>query len=428
MLIRLLENNGHEAYAVGGCIRDALLGTAPNDWDLTTSASPDEVKDALSELRILDTGLKHGTVSAVLDSVYEITTFRIDGKYSDSRHPDTVSFSKRLEDDLSRRDFTINAMAYNDECGLVDVFGGAEDLENGVIKCVGDPEKRMDEDALRILRAARFQSRLGFSIDPDTKKAILNHIPQLSFVSKERIGSEFRQLVSAPFASKAIRENKELVFAAAPELRGAFELSPYPEPGVFEKTMKFLEQSHKNDRAFPVEWADENVRLALLFLNSGGPHLPGQSSVITRKSMRDLKYSNELTGSVTELVLMQDAPLEPERPCARRLMGKLFPAQLKRLLKLKECVAITEYGVGSKELEDIVKFYELVKALHEEHAAIRISELEVNGKDLIGAGLESGRLMGNILKRLLDEVIDEKLKNNKAALLERAKELQNEFK
>ncbi len=416
MLIRLLENNGHEAYAVGGCIRDALLGKAPNDWDITTSASPEEVKKALSGIRILDTGLKHGTVSAVLDSVYEITTFRIDGKYSDSRHPDTVSFSKHLEDDLSRRDFTINAMAYNDEHGLTDIFGGAEDLKNGIIRCVGDPEKRMDEDALRILRAARFQSKLGFSIDPYTQKAILSHIPQLSYVSKERIGSEFLQLVSAPFAAKAIKENKKLIFAVAPELN----------PVKYETTVNYLEQSNKNNPVFPVEWADENVRAALLFLNSGG--CPEQSSVITRKIMRNLKYSNVLTRNVTELVSMQAAPLNPERPYAKRLMGKLPPRQLKRLLKLKECVTITEYGAGSEQLEDIVKFYELVRTLYEENAAIQISDLEISGKDLIGAGLESGKLIGSILKRLLDEVIDETLKNNKADLLKRANELKNDFK
>ncbi len=419
-LISLLENSGHEAYAVGGCVRDALLGTVPNDWDLTTSASPDEVKAALEGLRILDTGLKHGTVSAVLDNVYEITTFRIDGEYSDSRHPDSVSFSKKLEDDLSRRDFTINAMAYNEKRGLVDVFKGADDLQNHVIKCVGDPDKRMDEDALRILRAARFQSKLGFSIEQNTKQAILRHIRQLNFVSKERIGSEFRQLVSAPFAAKAIRENRELVFSVAPELENS-------QSSVFEQTLKILEHANYNDCAFPAGWADENVRIAILFLYTGGScdetGFSEKSGVITKQIMKRLKYSNELASNVSELVSLQDVPLPPERPYAKRLMARMSPVQLKRLLKLKECVIRALYGKDSEHLRNTIKFYGIVQQLQDERAAIHIKELNVSGDELIKSGLKPGIQMGRILNTLLEEVIDETLQNEKNILLERARML-----
>lgn len=401
-LLTRLEDAGHEAYVVGGCVRDALLGIQPHDWDITTSASPDEVKAALSGLRIVDTGLRHGTVTAVLGSPYEITTFRVDGKYSDGRRPDTVRFSRRLEDDLSRRDFTVNAMAWSPTRGLVDCFGGMADLHAGIIRCVGDPEQRMQEDALRVMRAVRFQSQLGFSIEPKTRLAVEGHVPRLSLVSPERIGSEFRRTVTAPFAARAIRENTVLFRFVTPGCES-------------EPALRALESAEQTETLFPAPWADEPVRLALFF------HCLGEDA--SRPRMRSLKFSRELTEQVCQLVTLHNAALDLTRPGVKRWMAKLSPNQLRRLLKVKACLLAAQTGAKDSERAVLTQFWDLVQQLRQEGAACVMEDLAVHGKDLIAAGIAPGRHMGAILDALLEEVIEEQTPNEPDALLHRAQEL-----
>jgi len=401
LLVKRLEAAGHEAYVVGGCVRDALLGMQPHDWDLTTSASPDEVKAALSGLRILDTGLRHGTVTAVLERPYEITTFRVDGKYSDGRRPDTVRFSRRLEDDLSRRDFTVNAMAWSPMRGLVDLFGGMEDLHAGIIRCVGDPEQRMQEDALRVMRAVRFQSRLGFSIEPETRRAVADHVSRLSLVSPERIGSELRQIVAASFAARAIRENAALFHFLTPGCES-------------ERTLRALEAAEQTEIVFPASWADQSVRLALFF------HRLGSSS---QSKIQALRFSNELIDRVCQLVSLHDAALDLTRPAVKRWMAKLSLEQLRRLVKVKACLLAAQTEAKDSDRAVLTRFWDLVQQIRQEGAVCVRGDLAVHGKDLIAAGIAPGRHMGAILDALLDEVIEERTPNEPDALLRRAQEL-----
>lgn len=442
LLMERLEAAGYETYVVGGCVRDAILGASPHDWDLTTSATPDEIKAALPDFRCLDTGIKHGTVTIAGEKLYEITTFRVDGRYSDSRHPDQVIFSRMLRDDLSRRDFTINAMAYSPKRGLVDLFGGMDDLRHGVIRCVGDAGRRMEEDALRVMRAVRFQSKLGFEIEHGTREAVERHIPGLSKVSKERVGSEFLQILSAPHAARAIRENQTLFCALVPALReslGFAQTDPYHNLDVFEHTLAALEAAEQKRGKFPAEWADAQVRLALFFHDLGKPACrtrdeggafdghAQKSAEIARASMRTLRFCNEMVNDVCELVMLHDAELGLDRPAVKRWLARLPEIQLKRLLKVKECDLAAQTELAAPRLERTVEFWMLARRLLSEHAAFRVKDLAVSGKDLTRQGIPPGKGMGIILKRLLDEVIEENIPNEAPALLARARQMRDEL-
>lgn len=274
MLLERLRLCGFQAYVVGGCVRDSILGKDPYDWDICTDALPAEVMGVFGTDNVIPTGLKHGTVTVKLESdLYEVTTFREDGEYSDGRHPDDVHFVKDIKGDLARRDFTINAMAYNPSEGFIDPFGGRKDIMRGVIRCVGEPDKRFEEDALRILRAARFQASLGFSIDWKTAQAMNRLAPDLERVSSERIGSELHKLLCAPYAALSVQKNREVLFAAIPELafeEGCKQNNRYHYTDVFGHTLAAL-QNMQQCEAFPKEWADEYVCFALLFHDIGKP-------------------------------------------------------------------------------------------------------------------------------------------------------------
>ena len=263
-IIKTLSSHGYEAYAVGGCVRDSILGKTPSDWDITTSARPEQVKALFA--KTIDTGIKHGTVTVMMDKTgYEVTTYRIDGLYEDHRRPNDVTFTTSLREDLMRRDFTINAMAYNDTDGLIDLFGGMDDLQNRVIRCVGNARDRFEEDALRMLRAVRFAAELGFSLEPETRRALDRLHGSISRVAKERIFAELKKLLTAPHAADALRICPALLFSAVPELavlRDVPQHSRYHIYDVFEHTL------HALDAAPP----DETVRLAVLLHDTGkGP-------------------------------------------------------------------------------------------------------------------------------------------------------------
>ena len=265
-ILSRLTDAGHRAYAVGGCVRDSLLGRAPHDWDIATDARPAETQAVFRDFPVIETGIRHGTVTVLLDGEpYEITTFRVDGRYSDGRRPDSVSFAATIEEDLSRRDFTVNAMAYSETEGLVDPFGGRQDLRDGLLRCVGDPETRFSEDALRLFRAVRFAAELGFSLEPETRRALDRLHGSISRVAKERIFAELKKLLTAPHAADALRICPALLFSAVPELavlRDVPQHSRYHIYDVFEHTL------HALDAAPP----DETVRLAVLLHDTGkGP-------------------------------------------------------------------------------------------------------------------------------------------------------------
>lgn len=436
-ILTRLQGNGEKAYVVGGCVRDSLLGKAPHDWDICTSALPDEAKKALAGYKIVDTGLKHGTVTVVTEAgePYEVTTFRVDGQYTDGRRPDSVSFVKSIEEDLARRDFTINAMAWNETAGLVDPFGGQKDLlAFGVLRCVGDPVKRFTEDALRILRAVRFSAQLGFWIHPETSAAMRQEMGRLDMISAERIGSEFKKIVCAPYTTYAICESKPILCKIIPELApliGCEQNNKYHKAYVFGHTMEALHNAETCDR-FPKEWADEYVRIALFFHDFGKPaskttdeagydHFYGHAPVsaeIAEQVMRRLRFSNQEIETITELIANHDVEFSPTKACARRMLNKFGYDQLKRLLKIRECDNRSHAEAAYQRFEErAVPFAAMLDEVLAEQSAFSLKDLAISGKDIVALGVKPGPIVGELLTEALDAVVEEVVPNEKGALV-----------
>lgn len=390
IIINILEKAGYEAYAVGGCVRDALLGRTPNDWDITTSAKPEQVKALFH--RTVDTGIAHGTVTVLLEKEgFEVTTYRVDGEYEDGRHPKEVTFTACLEEDLKRRDFTINAMAYSAEEGLIDPFGGQKDLARGLVRAVGVPHQRFTEDALRILRFYRFAARFGFEIDPATGQAARELCAHLDCVSTERITEELTRLLAAP---KPGTWMEPAVFAVVlPEL-----FTPENAPR-FEAARAIID-------TLPEGLPEVSARLAALLLPLGEQG--------TRKALKQLRCSNALIEEVTTLV--REAGLVPEEKTAaraiqaRRLLGRLEPDTLRRLTAL--CAARTP-----ERAEAFAALGAEAARLTEENACCRVGQLAVNGRDLMALGAKPGPGLRGQLEALLEAVITGQLPNERKALL-----------
>ena len=394
-LLERLHGAGYRAYAVGGCVRDSLLGLAPHDWDLCTSARPEQVIALFGGSRCIPTGLQHGTVTVKWGgALYETTTFRTEGTYSDGRHPDTVAFVPEVEADLARRDFTINAMAYSAEEGLIDPFGGQADLAAGIVRAVGEPERRFEEDALRILRLYRFAARFGFSIEPATGGAARALAGHLDCVSAERIQEELLKLLAAPQPGRDLEPAVLAVILP--------ELQPTEQPERFAGLCRVI------DRLAP---GTENVptRLAALL----APLDEGQ----VRQVLRRLKCSNALTEEVEALVGeaergagTSDSTLSLQ---AKRLLGRYELPTVKRLTALctAQCPAQAEaFAALQAEAERLTA----------ENACCRVSQLAVNGRDLMAAGIPAGPGLRRVLAALLEAVITGRTPNEKAALLDAA--------
>lgn len=417
-IIDRLNEHGYEAYVVGGCVRDMILKREPGDWDITTSARPEQVKALFT--RTLDTGIQHGTVTIMVGKEgYEVTTFRVDGDYTDGRHPDTVTFTPSLEEDLKRRDFTINAMAYNHNTGLVDIFGGREDIEGKVIRCVGNPTERFTEDALRILRAIRFSAQLGFEIEDATRQAITEIAPNLIHVSKERVQVELTKLLLSdrPEAMKLVYE---------------IGISPY----VSETFHKMGEMIGDMPVTVPAKKA---LRWAL-FLRKGTP----EQAV---RILRDLKLDNDtiyqvkvLTGWIgrsicgeialpdektDEMCTLEAAaelefvPGEESKPQIRKVMSQMEPELFDDLLNIKLCLAKAaaedSQSVAVRQLEKICTLRDEIRA---DGNCISLKMLAVTGNDLIKAGMRPGKEVGQMLHHFLELVLEEPEKNTKEYLLE----------
>lgn len=395
-LLDRLHAAGYKAYAVGGCVRDSLLGQTPHDWDLCTSALPEQVMALFGAKNCIPTGLQHGTVTIKREGkLYETTTFRTEGSYTDGRHPDRVDFVPDVREDLARRDFTINAMAYNAEEGLIDPFGGQDDLKQGIVRAVGVPKLRFAEDALRILRLFRFAARFGFAIDPATGAAAKELCRCLNCVSLERIEEELSRLLEAPRPGRWMEP--EIFAVVLPELE------PLEQPERFAQTRKILD-------ALPAGAEDRVIRLAALLAPLGEDG--------TRKALKRLRCSNETIRETA--LLVRESGLEPEadalRLQARRLLGAMTPEQLHRLILL--CRA-----KRPEAAEPLERLWAAAECLTAEHACCRVSELAVNGRDLIALGVQPGRGMKTILDALLAAVVTEQLPNEKEVLLDAAKRI-----
>ncbi len=430
-IIETLQENGYEAYAVGGCVRDSLLGRVPEDWDITTSALPEQTKALFS--RTFDTGIAHGTITVLLDKEgFEVTTYRIDGKYEDCRHPKEVTFTRCLSEDLLRRDFTINAMAYNDKAGIVDLFGGIEDLQNGVIRCVGDAKARFGEDALRMMRAVRFSAQLGFEIEEQTKSAARQLAPNLKNISAERIQTELVKLLVAPYPER-IRMAYELGITKVilPEFDALMETeqeTPHHMYNVGEHTIHALGACK----------ADKILRLTMLFHDMGKPekkffdengraHFKGHanvSEVMTKEIMHRLKFDNDTFRKVTRLVLYHDYRMPANFRSVRRAVNtigeELFPYYMQ--VRRADTMAQSTYKREEKmqNLEEIEAIYEQIL---QEKQCVSLKTLAVKGGDLITAGVQPGPQVGEVLNQLLELVLEDPAWNQKELLIDKAKTL-----
>lgn len=425
-IIEIIEKAGYEAYAVGGCVRDSLLLRNPNDWDITTSAKPEKVKELFK--KTIDTGIEHGTVTVMMHHVgYEVTTYRIDGEYEDARHPKNVTFTSNLIEDLKRRDFTINAMAYNDRSGIVDAFDGISDLEKGIIRAVGNPRERFDEDALRMMRAVRFSAQLGYSIEEDTKKAIQELSINLQKISAERIQVELVKLVSSDHPEK-MRDLYETGITAVilPEFDKAMvtvQNNPHHCYTVGEHIIQSMAASD----------ADKNIRLAMLYHDIGKPaclttdekgidHFYGHPEVsgqICKASLRKLKFDNDTIHTVVQLVTHHDYQILPEKKYVRRAMNRIGKDIFPLLLKVKQADlhAQSTYHREEKQ-EKLDEICALYKEIVQENECVDLKGLAVTGSDLIAWGMKPGRELGEMLSQLLAIVIDDPGKNRKEALKE----------
>ena len=430
MIINNLQFHGYEAYAVGGCVRDSILARRPEDWDITTSAKPEEIKKLFR--RTVDTGIEHGTVTVILgkDS-YEVTTYRIDGTYEDGRHPTEVRFTDDLKEDLQRRDFTINAMAYNDDVRLVDVFGGMQDLNHHLIRCVGDPVERFSEDALRILRAVRFSAQLNFPIEKKTAQAVKEMAPSLGRISAERIQAELVKLLVSAHPER-IQDACELGITKVilPEwdaMTGVEQNTPHHKYDVAQHTLRAMKNVKR----------DKVLRLTMLFHDMGKPeakttdkagrdHFKGHALIseeIARRVMRRLKFDNDTIRKVTRLVCYHDYRMEATPKNVRRAMNRigveLFPYYL--AVRLADVKAQSPYRKREK-IENIVAVRVLYQKILLEDQCVTLRQLAVSGRDLMDLGMSPGRELGNMLSELLEYVIDDPERNRKDILCDYVKE------
>ena len=381
-VIGKIRDAGYEAFAVGGCVRDTLLGRTPEDWDVTTSARPEAVK-AIFE-RTVDTGLQHGTVTVLKNRKgYEVTTYRIDGEYHDGRHPDSVEFTPNLLEDLKRRDFTINAMAYSHETGIVDEFGGMEDLKAGIVRCVGRPEDRFTEDALRLLRALRFSAQLGFEIEESTYAAIKTIAPNLAKVSKERVQAELTKLLLSAHPERILLlKETGLSAQIVPGFDAVFA------PALFSKLSRLP--------------AEKSLRWAGFLLC--------QSTKQAEAVLKGLKMDNETIGNVSRMIEGAKETLPLEKPAVRRAMSRYTPYQLEGALKLKELMGSPVAGEIRRLREEIIR----------DGDCVSLKDLAVKGRDLLEAGVERGPMVGEILNHLFDLVLLYPEKNDRELLLKEA--------
>jgi len=429
-IIKVLEAKGYEAYAVGGCVRDTLLGRNPKDWDITTSARPEQVKELFDHT--IDTGIEHGTVTVMQNHIgYEVTTYRIDGEYEDARHPKEVIFTPNLREDLKRRDFTINAMAYNPTDGLVDLFDGAGDLERGVIRCVGDARERFSEDALRMLRAIRFSAQLGFKIDQQTCDAIRELAPTIAKISVERIATELIKTITSghpDYLEKAYELGLTAVFL--PEFDRMMETPQKNKHHMYtvgKHSLVAMEQIEP-DRILRLTMLLHDVAkpLCITVDERGQEHYfghPEKGADLSRQILRRLKLDNDTISQVCHLIRYHD-----ERPAItpktiRYMMNEIGVEVFPNLFAVKyaDVLAQSRYAREAKMayVDECRRAYESSVANGE---CVTIKQLSVDGRDLLATGISQGREIGECLNYLLHKVLDDPKKNQKDILLGFAKQ------
>lgn len=423
-ILEKLETVGFRAFYVGGCVRDTVMGRSISDVDVASDALPEQIMSVFDGYKVIPTGLKHGTVTVVSRGIpFEITTFRIDGDYSDSRHPDSVIFSRNITDDLSRRDFTVNAMAMDKKGNIIDPFGGAEDIKNKIIRCVGDPVRRFSEDALRIMRAVRFASQLGFEIEEATGAAALSMKDSLGNISCERIHAELDKLICGKNAVPVLLKYRDIIGEIIPEMRSCFgfeQRSRYHRYDVYEHIVRSLGAAPEDSII---------LRRALLFHDIGKPctfkigedghgHFKGHAQageVMARDVLRRLRYDNYTVDLTCTLIARHSDKIESERQI-KRLISKIGTEAFILLMEMKKADNSAKMDFVLEENDLLDEHIRTARRLEQENSCMKLSRLAANGRDMISLGL-SGADIGAALNELLELVIDEKLPNERFALI-----------
>ena len=423
-IIDVLKQNGYEGYAVGGCVRDTILGRKPQDWDITTSAKPEEVKALFPHT--IDTGIEHGTVTVMDQHVgYEVTTYRIDGEYEDARHPKNVFFTPKLEEDLKRRDFTINAMAYNEENGLVDLFEGELDLQRKVIRCVGNPMERFQEDALRMLRAIRFAGQLGCTIDEDTQKAIKSLAPTIKKVSAERIQVEMVKLLVSDHPEEILTAYKlGLTKVFFPEFDKMMETTQNSKHHVYtvgEHTVKAL-QNVKKDKVLRLTMLLHDVAKPICKITdkNGADHFKGhqeEGAKMAKNILKRLKFDNATINQVVRLIKAHDDRPKLDEKSIRHAMNNNGLECYPDLFDIQKAdyLAQSEYN-REKKAEYLRKYVDIYRSIVDKGQCVALKDMMINGNDLIELGVNPGKEIGDVLRKLFEKVLDSPELNEKEKL------------
>lgn len=431
--LNMLRDSGFTAYVVGGCVRDSIMGRTPGDWDMTTSSLPNETMEVFKGFRTIPTGLKHGTVTVLIEKQpLEITTMRIDGEYTDSRRPDSVMFTEDICKDLSRRDFTVNAMAYNPQSGLVDPFGGRQDIENKIIRCVGNPDKRFGEDALRIIRALRFASVLDFEIEAETSESIRRNAPLLENVANERIRVELLKLLTGKGVERILTQYKDIIFGIIPELKnedGLNQHTPYHIYDVWTHTVKVINAIESEPiMRFAALLHDISKPDMLRIDEKGIGHFKGHPQAGAEKAkeiMKELRFSNAEIEKVYHVIYLHDNFHDVQKDGAKkkliRMCSEHGTENVRNSLML---VRADAYG-KNPDIFDIETgrcdtAEQLIEEIENENICLKISDLDINGNDLKAYGMK-GKEISETLRNLLEKVMDGELKNTRNELLEEAK-------
>ena len=430
-IIEILNNSGHESFIVGGCVRDSLMCIIPNDWDICTSAKPEQIKECFKEFNTFDSGIKHGTISIVIDKeIFEVTTYRIDGEYKDNRRPESVTFTDDITKDLARRDFTINAMAYNESRGLVDLFNGQTDLRSNTIRCVRNPDERFNEDALRIIRALRFASTYDLVIEENTSVSILKNAELLNNIAVERIAVEFNKLICGKGAENILDNYRDVIAVFIPEIKKMFDFkqkTKHHNRDVWHHTIHSVSQID----------SDPLLRVTMLFHDLGKPEActydsdgsthfkghPKYSAKIAESILRRLKYPVSFIEDCLKLIIYHDVRFTGSKKQLRHIMSAIGENNVRLLLKVQRADAMAQSDYMHEEkLQKIDTACKVFEEIIEEQSCFTLKQLAVNGNDLKVIGITEGKTIGKALKYLLSLVIDEKIKNDKSVLLQKAKD------
>ena len=436
LIIDILNKNNFEAFIVGGCVRDSIIRLTPHDWDICTNAKPEEIKKCFEFFNTFDSGIKHGTISIVIDGeVYEVTTYRIDGTYSDNRRPDSVTFTSDIAKDLARRDFTINAMAYNEQCGLIDPYCGRNDLSDNIIRCVGNPDFRFNEDALRIIRALRFASVYDFVIENETSKSICKNADLLKNIAVERISVEFNKLLCGNGAEEILNNYRDVIAVFIPEIKPMFDYSQHTKHHNRD-LWRHTTYSVKSIDKMPL------LRMSMLLHDIGKPRAckrdedgtchfkghPKYSAEMAEIILRRLKYPTDFIETCVTLIKYHDVRFSGSKRQLRHVMSAIGDKNVELLLKIQRADIMAQSDYKHKEkLEKLDLACEVYEEVLADKDCFTLKQLKINGNDIKKLGVTEGVKIGKILKMLLSLVIEDKLENKKSALLNKAEEIRDEI-